>query len=190
MIKKAILIGNGESRLGIDFKSLDGFKIGCNAAYRDVDIDCMVAVDRRIVIEATRNGFHKTIYTRQDWINDFRFCENIEVLPDLPYNGDLKADDPFHWTTGPYACLLAAIMGFSEIHMYGFDLWGIDDKVNNVYKDTINYSASNYHEVDPRFWIYQMAKCFEYYPNRTWIQHQPSDWKKPEGWNYSNLIIN
>lgn len=190
MIKKTILIGNGESRLGIDFNSITGYKIGCNATYRDTLIDCLVAVDRRIVIEACKNNFHKIIYTRPDWINQFKYCENIEVLPDLPYQGDKKADDPFNWGTGTHACNLAGTMKPKEIHLYGFDLWGNTNRINNIYKGTENYDPQDHHAIDPRFWIYQLAKCFELYPNTQWIQHQLPGWKKPESWHYSNLSIN
>jgi len=142
-----------------------------------------------MVAEALEYNYHKTIFTRQDWIDRFRYCENVDILPDLPYKGDKKADNPFDWGSGPHACNLAATMKPEEIHLYGFDLWGIDEKINNIYKDTRNYDSSERSPIDPRFWIYQLAKCFEYYPNVQWIQHQPSDWKIPESWNYSNLTI-
>ena len=186
MIKKIILIGNGESRLGIDFNSMSDYKIGCNAAYRDINLDCVVAVDRRIVIELIENNFKKLIYTRPDWILP---NPNIKMLPDLPYKGNEKADDPWHWGTGPHACNVAATMNPEEIHLYGFDLWGIDNKINNVYKDTVNYDNSNRGAIDPRFWIYQLAKCFEHYPNIRWIYYQSEEWKKPKSWDYSNLIL-
>lgn len=186
MIKKIVLIGNGESRLDVDFNSMSDYKIGCNAAYRDFNVDCVVAVDRRIILELLENNFKKLIYTRSDWIMPY---PNIKILPDLPYEGNTKADNPWDWGTGPYACLVAATMNPTEVHLYGFDLWGKENKINNVYKGTENYDKSDRSPIDPRFWIYQLAKCFELYPNIQWIQHQPSDWKKPESWNYSNLIL-
>jgi hypothetical protein len=187
MTKKIILIGNGESRLGIEFNSMPDYKIGCNAAYRDFKVDCVVAVDRRVIVELLENNFKQLVYTRPDWIMPY---PNIKILPDLPYQGDKKADDPWHWGTGPHSCNVAASMNPNEVHLYGFDLWGVDNKINNVYKDTKNYDTSERGAIDPRFWIYQLAKCFELYPNIQWIQHQPSDWKKPESWNFSNLSVN
>ena len=183
------VIGNGESRKDIDFAKIEGVKIGCNAAYRDIELDFLVAVDRRMVDEALRNGFTKPIYTRKDWMNSFPFASNIMLLPNLPYKGDLKADDPWHWGSGTHACNFAATMSPGEIHLWGFDLWGNGDKVNNLYKGTLNYDPTDKNAVDPRFWIYQIAKCFEHYPDITWIQHQSEGWKKPESWIYKNLVI-
>lgn len=183
------VIGNGESRNNFDLTDLKGTKIGCNAAYRDIKLDYLVAVDRRMIDEALQNDFRKPIYTRKDWINNFPFAPNITLLPSLPYKGELKADDPWHWGSGPHACNLAANMGFKEIHLWGFDLWGIENKVNNVYKGTSNYDPTDKNAVDPRFWIYQLAKCFEYYPDVIWIQHQLLGWRCPEYWNFKNLVI-
>ena len=186
MKRKIILIGNGESRLGIDFNSMADYKIGCNAVYRDFDVDCIVAVDRRVTLELIENNFKKIIYTREDWILPY---PNFRILPDLPYKGNAKVDDAWNWGTGPHACNVAALMNPEEVHMYGFDLWGVENKINNVYKDTKNYDPSARSPIDPRFWIYQLAKCFELYPNVKWIQHQPSGWKKPESWDFNNLSI-
>ena len=189
MKKKIIVIGNGESRLGIDFNSIPDYKIGCNATYRDFQIDCLVAVDRRIVCEAIDTNFHKIIYTREEWTDSFFQYLNVKLLPELPYKGLKREDNPWHWGTGPHACNIAATMNPEEIHLYGFDLWGNNNKVNNVYKGTNNYDPVEHHAIDPRYWIYQLAKCFELHPNIQWIQHQPSDWKKPESWNFNNLQI-
>lgn len=183
------VIGNGESRNNFDLVNLRGIKIGCNAAYRDTELDFLVAVDRRMVDEALKNGFQNPIYTRRDWMNSFPFSSNVQLLPSLPYKGDLKADDPWHWGSGPHACNLAATMGTKEIHLWGFDLWGNNDKVNNIYKGTKNYDPAGKNAVDPRFWIYQLAQCFRYYPDITWVQHQLTGWKKPDNWNFKNLYI-
>lgn len=189
MIERIDLIGNGESRIGIDIDNINSYKIGCNAAYRDSKLDCLVAVDRRMVEEAIDNSFHKPIYTRKDWATSFAFYPNVRLLPALPYAGDLKQDDPWHWGSGPHACNLAATMRPKEIHLWGFDLWGNNGKINNLYKGTKNYDPSTHHSIDPRFWIYQLSQCFRYYLDIIWIQHQPEGWKKPESWNFKNLIM-
>lgn len=183
------VIGNGESRKNFDLKQLQDIKIGCNAVYRDLNLDFLVSVDRRMVAEAIKNNFQKPIYTRQDWINNFSLVSNIHLLPELPYKGNLRQDDPWQWGSGPHACNLAAIMMPKEIHLWGFDLWSTNGKVNNVYKGTSNYDPIDKNAVDPRYWIYQIAQCFRYYPEIRWIQHQTKDWKKPKEWSFSNLII-
>lgn len=173
----------------VDLDSIDSYKIGCNAVYRDLRIDCMVAVDRRMVEEAVDNSFRKPVYTRRDWASAFDSYGNVIALPDLPYQGTLKQDDPWHWGSGPHACNLAAQMMPTEIHLWGFDLWSNDGQINNVYKGTKNYDAVTHHAIDPRFWIYQLSRCFENYRNIMWIQHQTQGWKIPNSWNHSNLII-
>lgn len=183
------IIGNGESRKTVDFSNIDGIKIGCNASYRDMKLDCLVAVDLRMVNEALNNGFQQTIYTRHNWINNFAHVSNVKVVPDLPYEGDLRPDDPWHWGSGPHACNLAGTMDPDEIHLWGFDLWGNDGRVNNVYKGTNNYDPIDKNAVDPRYWIYQINQCFYCYPKIKWVQHQLKDWKKPVEWISSNLIV-
>ena len=44
-------------------------------------------------------------------------------------------DEPFHWGSGPYAVLLATFLS-KYIKLIGFDLYGIDGKLNNVYENT------------------------------------------------------
>jgi hypothetical protein len=183
------IIGNGESRKNFDFSKIKEIKIGCNAAYRDIELDYLVAVDRRMVDEAIRNNFQKPIYTRQNWMNNFIQFSNVNVLPKLPYTGELRQDDPWHWGSGPHACNLAATMSPNEIHLWGFDLWGNNGKVNNVYKGTNNYDPVDKNFVDPRYWIYQIAQCFKLYPNISWIQHQLLDWQCPKEWTATNLTI-
>ena len=183
------VIGNGESRKGIDFKKIEGIKIGCNAAYRDIELDFLVAVDRRMVNEALQNRFTKPIYTRSDWISNFSYSSNVKLLPNLPYHGNLRQDDPWHWGSGSHACNLAATISLDEIHLWGFDLWGNNGKINNMYKGTDNYDPIDKNPVDPRYWIYQLSQCFRCYPEIKWIQHQIKDWRKPNEWSSSNLII-
>ena len=189
MIERIDIIGNGESRIGIDFNQLDTYKIGCNAVYRDFNINCLVAVDRRMVEEAVDSNFSKPIYTRKDWASSFAPYVNVRTLPQLPYKVELKQDDSWHWGSGPHACNLAATLRPKEIHLWGFDLWSETETVNNVYKGTKNYDPATRHAIDPRFWIYQLARCFEHYPNTVWVQHQHRDWKKPSTWNFKNLSI-
>ena len=184
------LIGNGESRLNFDIVSLNDYKIGCNAVFRDYNIDCLVAVDRRIVQEALDSQFNKDIYTRSDWNSSFPFAANVRFLPPLPYNGDLREDNPWNWGTGTHAANLAATLKPKEIHLWGFDLWSKDQKINNIYKGTRNYDPITHNSIDPKFWIYQLYKCFEKYPDIIWVQHQTLDWVRPEAWIQKNLVVN
>ena len=53
------IIGNGESRLGLDLDSLreKGKIYGCNALYRDFVPDVLVAIDEAVMFEIVSTGY-------------------------------------------------------------------------------------------------------------------------------------
>ena len=177
-----IVIGNGTSRTRINLNNLHEEKIGCNAIFRDYFVEHLVCCDKRIVKQAL--PFHKNIYTRSRWNQEFK----VNAVPDLPYKGKDRKDDPFHWGTGPYAVLLGTTLS-KNIKMIGFDLYGNNGKVNNVYSDTEGYNSSDSSQVDHSYWLYQISKIFRYYPNTKFTIYQDKDWKFPKGWNYANVSL-
>jgi len=189
-VSRALVVGNGESRLPFDLKGIkDHFSlIGCNAIYRDVEVPHLVCCDQRMVLEAIRktNPNKTKIYTRRKWLIGFDDYE-IESVPELPYVGELRQDQSQHWNSGPYAVLLACAMNFDEIFLLGFDLYSYDSKVNNVYKDTENYQGSDTRSIDPQYWIYQISKLFEIYKDKKFIVVNKQDWKLPVSWNLPNV---
>ena len=191
---KVIVLGNGESRQSINLESYKSTHtlIGCNAIHRDVQVDHLICCDRRMAAEATENPQTKNtlIYVRPSWFHFFRKIQknkNIRTVPELPFKGELKRDDPDHWGSGCYAVLLAASLNFKEIEMIGFDLYPIDHLVNNIYKNTENYSKSNSQPVDPSYWIYQIGKVFSYYPLTRFIIKNKDNWVMPEEWRKNNV---
>ena len=74
-----LVIGNGESRKGLNLNTFDEIKIGCNAIARDVTVDHLVCVDRRMVSEALENNFKNIIYTRHDWLGQFKKFKNASL---------------------------------------------------------------------------------------------------------------
>ena len=189
-MSRALVVGNGESRLPFDLKGIkDHFSlIGCNAIYRDVEVPYLVCCDQRMVLEAIRktNPNKTKIYTRRKWLIGFDDYE-IESVPELPYVGELRQDQSQHWNSGPYAVLLACTMKFDEIFLLGFDLYSYDSKVNNVYKDTENYQGSDTRSIDPQYWIYQISKLFGIYKDKKFIVVNKQDWKLPVSWNLPNV---
>ena len=190
----ALVIGNGESRSRIDLDSFkkDNVLIGCNAIHRDIIVDHLVCCDRRMVNEAVKNPdtANTEIYVREDWFkyyNENQHYKNIKKIPDLPYIGEAKRDQPEHWGSGGYAVLVAADLGFKDISLIGFDLYSKDNKVNNIYKDTANYADSNSHSIDHSYWVYQISKVFEYYPNTTFTIINESTWTTPIEWQKNNV---
>ena len=194
-VSSAIVIGNGESRRGTD---LNIFKekhtlVGCNAIHRDILVDYLVCCDRRMVEEAVANPNTSAtnIYVRKDWFKFYRKTQkrkNIHIVPELPYQGKLKQDNPEHWGSGSYAVLLSAIQ-FKSVKIIGFDLYDTNNKINNIYKNTINYAKSDAKPVDHSFWVYQIAKVFRYYPDVEFIVYNKNDWQCPKEWQYPNVVI-
>ena len=186
-----LVIGNGESRASVNIDKLNYTKIGCNAILRDFSVDHLVCVDRPMLQEAVESNYNKlvTVYTRANQFAQYRLETNIRIVPDLPYVGDQRPDDPIHWGAGPYAVLLAAKLTTDDIHLLGFDLHSVDKLVNNVYKDTANYSLAHKSAVDPRYWIYQIGKIFECFTNTRFIVHQTDNWQLPKSWKQPNIMV-
>lgn len=185
--KKHLVIGNGESRKPVKLNLLkNNFTLfGCNAICRDYEIDHLVCVDRRMVKEALAYKV-KNIYTRNDWKRYFP-SNDVRTVPELPYQGSNRWDEPFHWGSGPYALLLSATMDPAECHLIGFDLQSTTSTVNNIYKGTDNYVDKNHRPVDPRYWLKQNAKVFELFPNIQFTIYNTKDWELPKDWQFDNV---
>ena len=186
------VFGNGESRSTIDINSLDDLKIGCNAIYRDYCMNYLVCVDRRMVDEAVSAGANKDmlIYTREDWYPRYKEHKRIRCLPNLPYAGNERWDEPFQWGSGPYAVLLGAkLCKERNVKLLGFDLYSNTNTVNNVYKGTTNYDSPNKRAVDPRYWIHQIGMVFKSFPKVRFTVYQEDEWELPKAWKNSNVSL-
>jgi len=190
---RALVIGNGESRRQFDINACTHYVlIGCNAIHRDLNVDHLICCDRRMAEEAVNNSNTKDteIYVRDHWHHYFRKIrknKNINLLPAVPTQGESKKDQAEHWGSGGYAVLLAAVLGYQEVAMIGFDLYPIDHAVNNIYKGTVNYAREGSQAVDPSYWVYQIASVFTHYPNTTFIIYNRPDWKMPAEWQKNNV---
>lgn len=186
MTKYVSIIGNGESRRGFDLSPLKDFStvIGCNAIYRDYVTEYLCCADRHMCQQAANAvGKSTTIYTRENWADQFAHWPNIKKFPDLPYSGDKRQDDPFHWGTGPYAGVLGLTFRPKAIFMLGFDLYPIDkDTPNNMYTGTEGYTYIK-RGVDPSYWIYQFHKLMGFSdPDTRWIVVNKEGWEMPSDW--------
>ena len=181
-----IVIGNGQSRKKVNLNNYNELKIGCNAIIRDYHVDYLVCCDKKMVKQALALGY-SPVYTRDRWASDFD-SPHVMKLPDLPYSGDNRMDEPFHWGSGPYAVLLATFLS-KYIKLIGFDLYGIDGKLNNVYENTSGYLKNTDDQVDWSYWEYQLAKIFELNQDKTFHIYNLEDWKLPKQWNFSNIKV-
>ena len=186
MTKYVSIIGNGESRRGFDLSPLKSFStvVGCNAIHRDYFTEYLVCCDRHMCQQAVNNASkNTTIYTRENWSGQFANWPNVTTLPALPYSGDQRKDEPFHWGTGPYAGVVGLTFKPNAIFMLGFDLHPIEkDVVNNLYKGTEGYTYIK-RPVDPSYWIYQFHKLMGYSdPDVRWIVVNHERWEMPKEW--------
>lgn len=190
---KALVIGNGESRSSINLKNIpkDISTIGCNGIHRDMQVDHLVCCDRRMVEEAvvSENTKLTKIYARPDWFKYYRKIQKdkrIHQVPDLQYQGNKKQDHPTHWGSGPYAILLSTTIA-DDITLLGFDLYSHTNTVNNIYKDTKNYAKRSAKPVDYSYWLYQIARVFEYNKNKKFTIVNANDWEFPKQWQFKNV---
>lgn len=187
-----LVIGNGESRKDVNISLLEGPKVGCNAIIRDFDVDYLVCVDHRMLSEAINRRANETtlVYTRRSSLPQYYKEKFVRAVPDLPYQGTERWDDPQHWGSGPYAVLIGATYSKErEVRLLGFDLHSKDSKVNNVYKDTFGYNESDSRAVDPSYWIHQIGMVFQCFPKVHFTIYQETGWQLPKAWNYPNISL-
>lgn len=186
---RTLVLGNGESRshLNLTVLSKQFTIIGCNAIYRDIQVPHLVCCDRRMINEACSviDTNQTKIYTRKKWKSMIKDIVLYD-LPDLPYQGHLRQDKEDNWNSGPYAVLLSTSLPSDEIFLAGFDLYSTDGKVNNIYKDSLNYQKSNSPPVEPSYWIYQISKIFDIFADKKFIIINSADWTLPNPWKKNN----
>ena len=181
------VLGNGKSRETVDLNKLDGIVIGCNAIHREYTPDILCCADERMVVEAKANNFPNDIYTRSKW----HAGHGVKAFPDLPYEGDKKFDDPWHWNTGPHAINLACTLDsmHTTIHLYGFDFVQ-NTLYENMYAGTKNY---DYKTIDPTHWYYQLGMLYRSHRDLDFVWHAPKHFTCPQEWfdlyNFTHSVI-
>lgn len=191
-----LVVGNGESRRGIDISKFSNrFEtVGCNAIHRDFKVDHLVCCDRRMVDESVESDNTKDtkIYVREEWYRYYRKVrkdKRIQVVPSIPYQELRKQDKPINWGSGTYAILVAANLNPKSITLLGFDLYPTDDKVNNVYKGTVNYSSKDSKPIDYSYWEYQIFQTIKNFPEIEFRIYNKHTWKLPKSWNQDNVYF-
>lgn len=145
-MKQAFVLGNGESRQGMDLQRLStlGKIYGCNALYRDFEPAVLVATDRAIAETIQQSGWARRhcFYTRKP-------LSGLGAKPiPQPY---------WAWSSGPVALALAAETGHRKIWLLGFDLGPTQDqRFNNVYAGTEFYKARGAAPTYTGNWVQQI----------------------------------
>ena len=73
------------------------------------------------------------------------------------------------------------------VDLLGFDLYGIDNKVNNMFKGSRNYADADSKEIDPSFWIHQIGKVMEHYSAKKFRVFNKEGWQMPDKWKLNNV---
>jgi len=171
------VIGNGESRQPIDLElcKQHGLTIGCNAIIRTFFPHIVSAADERMLKEITESNYNGKLYTRSNWNKKY----NALAYPDLPYQGNDRADNPWHYNSGPHAVNIACGTSPDKCYLIGFDLTQ-QNNYTNVYANTKGYDNK---PVDPRYWHHQLDKLFESYPHVSFVWIAPTEYVCPKQWH-------
>jgi hypothetical protein len=130
----SFVLGNGKSRLdfNIDAYKQYGPMYGCNAIYRDAQVDYLIGVDPPMVQEIIDNKAHLStkFYTREH--------KRFAGIPGVNFTAERLG-----WSSGPTALWLASSHKPNAIIIVGFDYQSADEKLNNIYGSTKNYKDKN-----------------------------------------------
>ena len=161
MTKIAFVLGNGTSRQSIDLNQLKnkGTVYGCNALYREFEPDYLVAVDIKMILEINKAGYQ---HSHEVWTNPNRAYDKM--------NGFNFFQPSKGWSSGPTALHLASTHNLTDIYILGFDYQGIDNKINNVYADTINYKKSHEKATFHGNWLKQTCITCQKFSKKRYIR--------------------
>ena len=183
----AFVLGNGESRKGIQIEDLKkhGKVYACNAVYRTDRPDFLVAVDPKMMLEIAESD---DMMKNQVWSNCNNQSNKVQRILD-----HVKWFQPsLGWSSGPTALRMACERKHTEIYLLGFDYQGHRDakmanrnKVNNIYKDTRNYKKGQDEGTFYGNWMNQTKRCLQDFKDINFTRVIPKDWISPKDltWN-------
>jgi len=163
MAEVAFVLGNGQSRKGIDPNNLKekGTVFACNAVYRTHQPHWLVAVDPKMMLEIAETDYvvHNKVYSNYNR----QYEKHQKLLDHVTWS-----KPSLGWSSGPTALRLACEQGFKEIYILGFDYQGLAVDANknrfhfnNIYGDTRNYKRSNDQATFFGNWMNQTKKCLQ-----------------------------
>ena len=178
----AFVLGNGESRRGIDINDLKqkGSVYACNGVYRTHQPHWLVAVDPKMMLEIAESDYvvHNKVYSNFN----SQYNKVSKLLDHVTWS-----KPSLGWSSGPTALRLACDHGFEEIYILGFDYQGHSEasnknrfRFNNVFKDTRNYKKGNDEATFYGNWMNQTKKCLDEYKNIKFHRVIPTGWFKPK----------
>ena len=190
MAEVAFVLGNGESRKGIDIDNLKkhGTVFACNGVYRTDKPDFLIAVDPKMVLEIAESDYllQNKVYSNFN----AQYNKNPKILDHVQW-----FKPSLGWSSGPTALRMACDRGFKEIYILGFDYQGLSEggknnrfKVNNLFKDSRNYKKGNEQATFFGNWMNQTKKCLQDYPDVKFHRVIPKDWFQPKDLQWKGNI--
>ena len=181
MSSTAFVLGNGQSRKGIEINDLmeKGTVFACNAVYRTHQPHWLVAVDPKMMLEIAETDYvvHNKVFSNYN--NQYQ--KHQKLLDHVTWS-----KPSLGWSSGPTALKLACDQGFKEIYILGFDYKGlaVDAKknrfhLNNIYGDSRNYKKNNDEATFYGNWMNQTKRCLQDYQDINFHRVIPKGWFKP-----------
>jgi len=183
MSSTAFVLGNGESRKGIDINDLKekGTVFACNAVYRTHRPDFLIAVDPKMIFEIAETDY--PVYNKV-WSNfNAQYNKHPKILNHVNW-----FKPSLGWSSGPTALRMACEHGFKEIYILGFDYQGHKDgkrfKLNNIFGDSRNYKKRNDEATFYGNWMNQTKRCLQDFKDVQFHRVIPKGWFQPKdlGW--------
>ena len=126
----AFVLGNGESRKGIDIDDLKGrgTVFACNGVYRTHRPDFLVAVDPKMLFEIAETDY---MLHNKVWSNfNAQYNKHQKVLDNVKW-----FQPSLGWSSGPTALWLASDMtDYDTIYIIGFDFEGSKASINGRFQ--------------------------------------------------------
>lgn len=185
---QALVIGNGPTRLDFDLTLLKNHRAGlmgsrrlqtygCNALFRDVETDFLVATGEEIVAEIAASGH----------CDDHIVYANAESIVQYPRKFYLIPQDP-HWNSGAIAAYMACFDGHKKVFLLGFDGNDMSRGNSNVYSNTPGYYTAD-SNIPEAFWEKSMLEVFNTYPTVDFVRVAPTPkYRMPESWLYQTNL--
>ena len=180
----AFVLGNGESRKGIEINDLmgKGTVFACNAVYRTHRPHFLIAVDPKMIFEIAETDYpvHNKV-----WSNfNAQYNKHPKILNHVNW-----FKPSLGWSSGPTALRMACEHGFKEIYILGFDYQGLNDgnrfKLNNIFGDSRNYKKRNDEATFYGNWMNQTKRCLQDFKDVKFHRVIPKGWFRPKDleWN-------
>jgi hypothetical protein len=181
---KAIVIGNGPSRLDLDLALIKNHRggllgsgalqsYGCNALYRDFTPHFLVAVGNDIIRELSTKSYVDDNIVYTDSMHLLEYPNKFYLIPYNPYTD-----------TGTAAAYIAAFDGHRTVYLLGFDGQDTPGYNYNVYAGTAGYDALRSTVSDAK-WIADRQQLFNTYNDTEFVRVTKKGTEPiPESWKY------